>query len=134
MNSLTSSYKKANNNIKKQISMTGKNLMRDKEVIKRAETSEESNSFITIKNHKENFDNHPTVQLINPAKDEHASISKLILEKLSKKISQKFKLNQWKNTDVVISAQAEEQREEAVVLPKIKKIDRFWAKNKSHIL
>ena len=114
--------------------MTGKNLMRDKEVIKRAETSEESNSFITIKNHKENFDNHPTVQLINPAKDEQASISKLILEKLSKKISQKFKLNQWKNTDVVISAQAEEQREEAVVLPKIKKIDRFWVKNKSHIL
>ena len=35
--------------------------MREKEVIKRKETSEESNSFITIKDHKENFDNHPTV-------------------------------------------------------------------------
>ena len=57
MNSITSTYKKANNNIKNQINMTGKNLMRDKEVIKRMETNEEGNSFITIKDHKENFDN-----------------------------------------------------------------------------
>ena len=35
MNSTTSTYKKANKNIKKQITMTGKNLKTDKEVIKR---------------------------------------------------------------------------------------------------
>ena len=35
MNSITSTYKKANNNIKKQIDMAGKNLMRRKEVTKR---------------------------------------------------------------------------------------------------
>ena len=39
--------------------------MRDKEVIKRTETNEEA-----IKDHKENFDNHPTVRLIDPAKNE----------------------------------------------------------------
>ena len=81
--------------------MAGKNLMRGKEVIKRMETNEEGNSFITIKDHKENFVNHPTVRLINPAKNELGRISKLILDKISKKISQKFELNQWKNTDVV---------------------------------
>ena len=75
--------------------------MRGKEVIKRMETNEEGNSFITIKDHKENFVNHPTVRLINPAKNELGRISKLILDKISKKISQKFELNQWKNTDVV---------------------------------
>ena len=58
MNSVTSYYKKES--IKKQINMVGKNLMRDKEVIKRMETNEEGNSFMTIKDHKENFDNHPT--------------------------------------------------------------------------
>ena len=42
--------------------------MRDK-VIKRMETNEDGNSFITIKHHKENFDNHPSVRLINPAKN-----------------------------------------------------------------
>ena len=49
MNSVTSTYRKANSNIKKQINKAGKNLMKNKEVIKRMETSEESNSFITIK-------------------------------------------------------------------------------------
>ena len=52
MNSLTFNYKKASHNIKKQINMIGKNQMRDKEVIKRMETNEEGNSFITMKDHK----------------------------------------------------------------------------------
>ena len=75
--------------------------MRDKEVIKRMEANEEGNSFITIKDHKENFGNHPTVRLISLAKNELGRISKLILDKINKKISQKFELNQYKNTDVV---------------------------------
>ena len=76
--------------------------MRDKELIKRMETNVEGNSFITIKNHKENFDNHATVRLINPAKNELGRISKLILDKINKNISQKSELNQWKNTDTVL--------------------------------
>ena len=80
MNSITSTYRKANSNIKKQINKARKNLMRDKEVIKQMETNEEGNSFITIKDHKENFDNHHTVQLINPAKNKLGRISKLILD------------------------------------------------------
>ena len=86
MNSITSTYKKANSNIKKQINMTGKDLIRDKELIKRMETIEEGNSFITIKDHEENFHNHPTVPLINPAKNELGRISKLILDKINTKI------------------------------------------------
>ena len=82
--------------------MAGKNLMRDKEVIKRMETNEESNSSITIKDNTENFDNHPKVRLINPAINGLGRISKLILDKISKKISQKFEPHQWKNTDVAI--------------------------------
>ena len=76
--------------------------MRDKELIKRMETNVEGNSFIRIKNHKENFDNHPAVQQINPAKNELGRISKLILDKINKNISQKSELNQWKNTDAVL--------------------------------
>ena len=85
MNSITSTYKKANRNIKKQINKVRKNLMRVKEVMKRMETNEEGNSFITIKDHKENFDNHPSVGLISPAKNELWRISKLILDKINKK-------------------------------------------------
>ena len=52
-----------------QINMAGKNFIRDKEIIKRMETNEENNSFITIKTHQENFDNHSTVRLIHPAEN-----------------------------------------------------------------
>ena len=69
MNSITCNYKKVNNNIKRQINMAGKNFIRDKEIIKRMETNEENNSFITIKTHQENFDNHSTVRLIHPVEN-----------------------------------------------------------------
>ena len=71
--------------------------MRDKELIKQMETNKEGNSFITIKDHKENFDNQPTVRRINRAKNELGKISKLILAKINKRISQKLEQNQWKN-------------------------------------
>ena len=76
--------------------------MRDKEVIKKMETNEEGNSFIAIKDHRENFDKHSTARLINPAKNELGRIIKLILDKINKKISPKFVPNQWENTDIVI--------------------------------
>ena len=63
--------------------MARKSLMRDKEGIQRMETNEEGNSLIAIKDHKENFNNHPTVRLINPAKNELGRISKLILDKIN---------------------------------------------------
>ena len=37
------------------------------------------NCFITLKDHKENFANKPTVRLINPAKNEIGRLSKSIL-------------------------------------------------------
>ena len=58
------------------------------------ETNEEDNSFITMKVLKQNFDNHSTVRQIHPAKNELERINKLILDKIDKKISQKFEPNQ----------------------------------------
>ena len=63
--------------------MAGKSLMKDKEGIQRMETNEEGNGFIAIKDHKENFNNHPTVRLISPAKNELGRISKLKLDKIN---------------------------------------------------
>ena len=63
--------------------MAGKSLMKDKEGVQRMETNEEGNSFIAIKDHKENFNNHPTVRLISPAKNELGRISKLKLDKIN---------------------------------------------------
>ena len=55
-------------------------------------------SLETLKDYKENFFNHPTTRLINPAKDEIGRISKSILDKIYICLCKKLKLNEWKNT------------------------------------
>ena len=77
-NVITSKYKKASNNIKKQINIDGKQILRNREVLSRLEISGENNRFITLKDHKENFNNNPSVRLINSAKKELGHISKAI--------------------------------------------------------
>ena len=89
-NAITSTYKNTNGNIKKRINEKGKEIVKKSfdNIIDRVDVNAESNCFITIKYHKENFLNHPKVRLINPAKNELGRISKTILEKT----------NQCKNT------------------------------------
>ena len=44
-----------------------------------------SGCFITLKDHKENFINNPTVRLLNPAKNEVGRISKTISSQINNK-------------------------------------------------
>ena len=60
------------------------------------------NNFISLKDHKENFQNNLTVRLINPAKNELGKISKVILDRINKNIRENLQLNQWKITFTVI--------------------------------
>ena len=59
-------------------------------------------AFISVKDHKENFQNDPKCRLLNPTKPEIGRISKRILENVINVTKQKSKLRQWKNTDSVI--------------------------------
>ena len=58
--------------------------------------------FVTLKDHKDNFQNNPTTRLINPAKNELGRISKVILEKINTQLRTSLNLNQWKSTSNVI--------------------------------
>ena len=62
-----------------------------------------SNCFITLKDYKVNFINHPTTILINPAKNGIGRISKSILDKINICLCEKLKLNEWKNTTGIIN-------------------------------
>ena len=62
----------------------------------------ESNCFIRITEHKENFLNHPKVRLINLAKNELGRISKTILDNINMKLFEATKINRWKNTVSVV--------------------------------
>ena len=76
--------------------------MKNSGVLDRMKINGENNCFLTLKDHKENFNNNPTVRLINPAKNELGRMSKNILENLNKKLRTELFLNQWKNTASVI--------------------------------
>ena len=66
------------------------------------DTTASKNAFITLKDHKPNFDNKPTCRLINPTKSEIGKFSKEILDRINGKIVRESKFNQWKNSSSVI--------------------------------
>ena len=101
-NSVTATYKKADDNIKNTIDYSGRKILKDNPIIQRMNVNAENSCFITMKDHKENFANNPTTRLINPAKNELGRISKVILEKITTQVRTKLNLNQWKNTKSVI--------------------------------
>ena len=59
-------------------------------------------AFITLKDHKENFESHPKCRLINPSKSEIGKIAKQILDVINKDIRQKSNLKQWTSTSQVM--------------------------------
>ena len=98
----TSKYKNTNTKIKDKINKKGKEILKNKEALHRLDINEESNCFFTLKDHKKNFQNNPTVRLINPSKNEIGTISQIILDKITSSLIKQLKVNQWTNTQNVI--------------------------------
>jgi hypothetical protein len=99
---VTKSYKKTNHNTTNTITSTDTNIAKKLELDDRIEVSAKKESFITLKDHKPDFNNNPTCRLINPSKSEIGIISKHILDKINKKIIQTTKVNLWRNTSSAI--------------------------------
>ena len=96
--SITSTYKKTDTTTIRKINSEAKHIANKLKIDDRAERMAEREAFITLKDHKENFQNNPTCRLINPAKSEIGRISKQILEERKQST-----LNQWKNSSAVIN-------------------------------
>ena len=63
----------------------------------------ETPSFISLKDHKENFSANPKCRLINSAKSNLGKVSKSIFEKVLSEIRNETGVNLWKSTSEVIS-------------------------------
>ena len=63
----------------------------------RIEQYNQREAFVTLKDHKVNFQNDPKCRLINPAKLEIGIISKHYVELINNKIREKTQMNQWRN-------------------------------------
>ena len=73
------------------------------EIADRVEVMSQSLAFITIKDHKENFETDTKCRLINPAKSQIGILSRQILQRANKQLRSKLKLNQWQSTSDVLS-------------------------------
>ena len=62
----------------------------------------ENESYITIKDDKEDFPNKISCKLINPSKSNIGEISKTILDKIITKIVSLTNVNQWTNSITVM--------------------------------
>ncbi|XP_072050354.1 uncharacterized protein [Amphiura filiformis] len=102
-NNITKDYRKAPVSAEKRYTKVDKNIATKLELENRIDTTAKNEAFITLKDHKPNFNNNPKCRLINPSKPEIGKISKRILERINAKIISATNLNQWKNTDEVIS-------------------------------
>ena len=69
----------------------------------RSEDISKKDAFITLKDHKPGFNDHPTCRLINPSKSEIGVVSKHILDEINSAIIRSTQINQWKNTSSVLS-------------------------------
>ena len=79
---ITTSYKKASDNIHNKINTDGQKLRKDKDILNWMLVNGKNECFITLKDRKRNFKNNPKKRMINSAKNEVGRISKNILDKI----------------------------------------------------
>ena len=99
---ITKSYKKCDNNTYNEINKKAKQIATNLGIQDRTTTLAKKQAFITMKDHKENFNNAPKCRLINPAKCIIGRVSKQILETINATTKEKTQVHQWKNTKSVI--------------------------------
>ena len=102
-NNVTSSYKTANANAQRTINREANKIAKKLNLNDRIEQIAEKPAFITLKDHKENFEQNPKCRLLNPAKSEIGVISKHRLQAINEAIREHTGLNQWRNTQTVLN-------------------------------
>ena len=102
-NSITKTYKKTTTDTSDKINLEGKKIAEQENVLNRMNMNSKNECFITLKDHKPNFENKLPTRLINPAKNEIGRISKVIVQKTNTALRTALQLQQWNNTNDVIN-------------------------------
>ena len=95
-------YKKENKQNIQKVNKAHKKIVNKLEIEDRVFKTVKRECFITLKDHKDNFQNNPKCRLLNPTKCELGKVSQQILTKKLTIIRRKTNLNQWKNSYSVI--------------------------------
>ena len=100
---ITKTYKKTNHQIYDTINTEAKSTEKDLGIEDKVKYLAKNPAFITLKDRKDDFANHPKCRLINSAKPELGKASKTLIETINKKVREFTNVNQWHNTDDVIN-------------------------------
>ena len=101
-NNITSDYRKANPEKAKDIDKGAFECAKKLGLANRMELLQTSESYVTIKDHKEDFHSKPSFRLINPSKTDKGRVSKQLLDDINKELLSRTGVNQWNNTHSVI--------------------------------
>ena len=102
LNNVTSVYQQTTQTAIHDINREASAIAHKLEIADRIETLAENKAFITIKDHKDNFENNPKCRLINPAKSQIGKISKQIIDSINAEIRESLELRQWQSTQQVL--------------------------------
>ena len=100
---ITNSYAKAPKNLENAINLEAQCIAKKLNLENRIESAAPAQAFVTLKDHKPNFQNKLPCRLLVPSKSEIGHVSKLKLDKINNILRKKLNLNQWKNTTDVIN-------------------------------
>ena len=84
------------------INRDAKKIATDFDLEDRIEKMQESESYISVKDHKEDFPHKISCRLINSSKSDIDKISKHILDKINQQMRSETEVNQWINSYEVI--------------------------------
>ena len=99
---VTKDYKQTTNSTVESINNEAREIAEDLELGDRIEEFSESCAFVTIKDHKENFEREKKCRLINPAKSQIGQISKQLLQKINTEVREATGLTQWQSTKAAL--------------------------------
>ena len=102
LNNITKDYRQVNTDKIKEVNREAKDITEKLEIADRVEVFSDALAFLSIKDHKPNYETDTKCRLINPAKSQIGIISREILQKHNKQIRENLKLNQWQSTDQAI--------------------------------
>ena len=99
---VTSKYKKASAEVKATIDREAKSIASRLKLDERIECMAESPAFVSLKDHKDNFENNPKCRLLNPSKTEIGMVARKHLQAVNESIRSETGLLQWRNTQTVL--------------------------------
>ena len=87
-------YKKITLSAINAINLEAKAIAKNLNFDEKIQQCNQNQYFITLKDHKENFQNNPKCRLINPAKSEIGIVSKHYIDQINKSTREKLNINQ----------------------------------------